>query len=125
MMLAQSALWTGIFYDQAALDAAAALVRPMSYQNVLALREAVPVTGINTGLGAGTLRDLARDVLAIAAEGLKNRARKNAAGEDERIYLRPLQDIAEGAPTQAEHWLARYHGDWGGDVTKIFAEAAL
>ncbi|HUM08613.1 MAG TPA: glutamate--cysteine ligase [Acidocella sp.] len=125
MMLAQSALWTGIFYDQAALDAAAALVRPMSYQNVLALRDAVPVTGINTGLGAGTLRDLARDVVTIAEQGLKNRARKNAGGEDERIYLRPLRDIAEGAPTQAEHWLARYHGDWGGDVTKIFAEAAL
>jgi len=125
MMLAQSALWTGIFYDRAALDTATALVKPLGYRDVIALREAVPAAGINTGFGAGTLRDLARDVLVIAEQGLKNRARKNAAGEDERIYLAPLQDIAEGAPTQAECWLARYHGVWGGDVTKIFAEAAL
>ncbi len=125
MMLAQSALWTGLFYDATALAAAAALVRPLSYEDILALRSAVPVTGINTKYGSGTLRDLAREVLVIAAGGLKNRARKNAAGEDERIYLSPLQEIANGAPTQAEHWLARYHGAWGGDVRKIFAEAAF
>jgi glutamate--cysteine ligase len=125
MMLAQSALWTGIFYDKAALEAASALVKPLSYADILALRAAVPATGINTKYGPGTLRDLAREVLAIADDGLKNRARQNTAGEDERVYLRPLQEIAEGAPTQAEHWLARYHGEWGGDVRKIFAEAAF
>lgn len=125
MMLAQSALWTGIFYDKAALEAASALVKPLSYADILALRAAVPATGINTSFGAGTLRDLAREVLAIAADGLENRARKNAAGEDERVYLRPLREIAEGAPTQAEYWLARYQGEWGGDVHKIFAEAAF
>jgi glutamate--cysteine ligase len=125
MMLAQSALWTGIFYDPAALAAAAALVSGLSYAQILALRAAVPATGINTPYGTGTLRDLAREVLAIAADGLKARARKNVAGEDERIYLQPLHDIATGAPTQAEHWLARYHGVWNGDVKRIFTEAAF
>jgi len=125
MMLAQSAFWTGIFYDPAALAAAQSLVKPLSYEGILSLRAAVPVTGINTPFGAGTLRDLAGAAVEIAAGGLKNRARHNAAGDDERIYLRPLAEIAAGAPTQAEHWLARYHGDWRGDVTKIFAEAAF
>ncbi|MCB5944563.1 glutamate--cysteine ligase [Acidocella sp. KAb 2-4] len=125
MMLAQSALWTGIFYDQAALDAAAALIRQFSYADILAMRAAVPVGGVATKFGTGTLRDLAREVVAISADGLRARARRNAAGEDERIYLAPLQDIAAGGPTQAEHWLARYHGAWGGDVRKIFAEAAF
>jgi len=125
MMLAQSAFWTGIFYDPAALAAAQSLVKPLSYEGILSLRAAVPVTGINTPFGAGTLRDLAGAAVEIAAGGLKNRARHNAAGDDERIYLRPLAEIAAGGPTQAEHWLARYHGDWRGDVTKIFAEAAF
>lgn len=125
MMLAQSAFWTGIFYDSSALAAAAALVRGLSYQDILALRAAVPVTGINTEFGAGTLRDLAREAVAISADGLKNRARLNAAGADERIYLAPLQDIAAGAPTQAEHWLARYHRDWKCDISRIFAEASF
>jgi glutamate--cysteine ligase len=125
MMLAQSALWTGLFYDAAALAAASALVRPLSHADVLALRDAVPRTGVNTKFGAGSLRDLARDVLAIAADGLCRRARRNAQGEDEQIYLRPLQEIAAGGPSQAEHWLARYHGAWDGDASRIFAEAAF
>ncbi len=125
MMLAQSAFWTGIFYDQAALAAAQELVKPLSYEDILTLRAAVPVTGINTKFGAGTLRDLAGAAVEIAENGLKNRDRRNEAGEDERLYLRPLQEIAAGGHTQAEHWLARYHGDWRGDVTKIFAEAAF
>jgi glutamate--cysteine ligase len=125
MMLAQSALWTGLFYDRGALAAAAELVRPLGYDSILALRSAVPATGINTKYGSGTLRDLAREVLVIAAEGLKNRARQNAAGEDERIYLSCLDEIVEGAPTQAEHWLARYDGAWNGDVRQIFAEAVF
>jgi glutamate--cysteine ligase len=125
MMLAQSAFWTGIFYDPAALAAAAALVRNISYADILALREAVPATGIHTKFGAGTLRDLARDAVAIAQRGLQSRARLNATGEDERMFLDPLAEIAAGGPTQAEHWLARYHGTWHGDVTRIFDEAAF
>jgi glutamate--cysteine ligase len=125
MMLAQSAFWTGIFYDKAALAAAAALIRGLSHQDILALRAAVPSTGINTKFGAGTLRDLGREAVAIAADGLKARARLNKAGEDERIFLRPLQEIAAGAPTQAEYWLERFHSAWNGDVTRIFAEASL
>ncbi|MDE1896088.1 MAG: glutamate--cysteine ligase [Rhodospirillales bacterium] len=125
MMLAQSALWTGIFYDPAALSAAQALVKGLTHAEILALRAAVPATGINTKFGAGTLRDFAREVVAIAASGLKARARLNQEGQDETLYLVPLWEIAAGAPTQAEHWLARYHGEWSGDVTRIFEEAAF
>ncbi|GEB37934.1 hypothetical protein GLI01_19690 [Gluconacetobacter liquefaciens] len=46
-------------------------------------------------------------------------------GRDESHLLAPLQAIAAGAPTQAEHWLERYHGAWQGDVSRIFAEAAV
>lgn len=123
MLLAQSALWTGLFYDQAALAAAAALVKPLGHADVLALRDAVPRTGVHTRFGAGTLRNLAREVLAIAADGLKARARKNAAGDDESAYLAPLQEIAAGGPSQAEHWLERYHVAWNGDASRIFGEA--
>jgi glutamate--cysteine ligase len=123
MMLAQSAFWTGLFYDSAALAAAQALVRKLGLNDLLRLRAAVPLTGINTPFAGGTLRDLARQAVAIAGDGLRARARTNGAGDDERIYLAPLHEIAAGGPSQAEHWLARYHGAWGGDVTRMFAEA--
>ncbi|MCF3945998.1 glutamate--cysteine ligase [Acidiphilium sp. AL] len=125
MLMAQPALWAGLFYDDAALNAAYALIRDIAYDDLIALREAVPKSGLDIKFGAGTLRDFGRDVVAIAAEGLRARAMLNAAGEDERIYLAPLQAIADGAPTQAEHWLCRYHGAWNGDVGRIFAESAF
>ena len=53
------------------------------------------------------------------------RARQDGAGEDERVHLAPLEAIAAGGPTQAEAWLARYHGPWAGDVSRIFEEAEV
>jgi len=63
--------------------------------------------------------------VAIAVDGLRARQRYNAEGADESIYLAPLEAVTAGAPVQAEHWLARYHGAWQGDASRIFAEAAI
>jgi glutamate--cysteine ligase len=125
MMLAQSALWVGLLYDDAALAAAESLVREQPWEAYRTLRAAVPRAGLGAAWGGGTLRDLARRVVAIAGDGLRARARRNSAGADESVYLAPLHDIAAGAPTQAEHWLGRYHGAWHGDLSRIFAEAAI
>ena len=125
MMLAQSALWVGLLYDDAALTAAEALLRGAGWEDANAMRAAVPELGLATTWRGRTLRELARDVVAIARDGLNARGRLNAAGETETVYLDPLVDIAAGAPTQAEYWLGRYRDVWGGDVTRIFAEAAI
>ncbi len=125
MMVAQSALWVGLLYDPAALEAAYALTRTMDAAACAALRPLVARMGPSAPFGSGTVRDLARDMVAIAAQGLKARARLNAAGEDESIHLAPLYEIINGADTQAEHWLKRFHGEWRGDVTRIFTEAAI
>ena len=125
MMLAQSALWVGLLYDDAALAAAEALVRGLGHADALALRAAVPKQGIATPFGSGTLRELARDVVAIACDGLRARGCRDTTGADESAYLAPLEAIVAGGPTQAEYWLARYLGDWHGDARRIFAEAAI
>ncbi|HUC19773.1 MAG TPA: glutamate--cysteine ligase [Acetobacteraceae bacterium] len=125
LMLAQSALWVGLLYDPAALATTAALIARHPWQEFVALRDQVPRLALATPWQGGTLRDLARDVVAIAADGLAARGRRNSAGEDERIYLAPLQEIAEGAPTAAEHWLTCFHGPWKGDVRPIFKEAKV
>jgi len=125
MMIAQSALWVGLLYDDAALTAALGLLSDLGWQDAVAMRAAVPRLGLATPWRGGTLRDLAKDVVAIATDGLRARCRLNASGEDETIYLEPLRAIAAGAPSQSEHWLARYAGEWHGDVTRIFQEAAI
>ena len=125
MMLAQSALWVGLLYDPAALAAADALVRRAPWPDYAALRARVPREGVGAAWGRGTLRDLARDVVEIAADGLRSRQRLDTSGADESGYLDPLRAIAQGGPTQADHWLDRCERAWNGDVSQIFMEAAL
>lgn len=119
MMVAQSALWVGLLYDEAALDAAVALCRAHPDRAFTGLRAAVPRQGLDAPFASGTLRDIARDVLSIARDGLRARA----LGEE--VFLDPLDAIVAGGPTQAEHWLALYRSTWGGDVSAIFEEAAV
>lgn len=126
MMVAQSALWVGILYDKAALAAASALVAERGWENLVALRPLVPRMALDTPLaGGGTVRDLAREMVAIARQGLAARGRLDSQGRDERRHLAPLEALAAGGPTQAERWLERYNGAWRGDITRIFQEAAI
>jgi glutamate--cysteine ligase len=125
MMLAQSALWVGLLYDDAALTAAEALLAGAGWQDAVTMRAAVPRLGLATQWRGADLRTLARDVVAIAADGLRARGRKDRFSNDESVYLAPLEAIAAGAPTQSDHWLARYRTEWGGDVRRIFAESAI
>ena len=125
MMVAQSALWVGLLYDEAALTAAEALLRDATWEDAVALREAVPREGLAARWRGGSLQDLAREVVAIARDGLRGRARCNVAGLDELVYLVPLEAIAAGEPTQAEHWLACYRQSWQGNIRRIFEEAAI
>jgi glutamate--cysteine ligase len=127
MMVAQSALWVGILYDPAALEAAAALVRRHAWTEFAALRPLVPRQGLDAPWqgGGSTVRDLAREIVAIAGDGLRARGRRDSQGRDETVHLAPLEAIVAGAPTQAETWLSRFHGEWRGDITRIFTEAAI
>ena len=123
MMLAQSALWVGLLYDDAALTAVEALVGEVAVGQYLDLRKIVPKHGIMTPWRNGTLRDLARDVLAIARGGLRARARLDRSGRDETMYLDPLDELAAGGPSQSDAWVTLYNGSWDGDVTRIFGYA--
>ncbi len=139
MMLAQSAFWVGLLYDDAALTAAERRLAGGSgmqagsraarlqadWADAVALREAVPRLGLDAPFRGAPLRELARDIVAIARDGLRARALRDASGADETGYLAPLEAIAAGGPTQSEHWLDRYHNVWRGDVRPILAEAAI
>ena len=125
MMLAQSAFWTGLLYDESALAAAESLAREKSWADYQELRTMVPKLALGAKFGTGTLRRLARDLTVIAEQGLRSRAITDAHGEDERRYLAPIQAIAEGAPTQAEHWLGKYSSDWAGDASQALVDGAI
>lgn len=123
MIAAQSALWAGLLYDRSALDGALALTAGWSAAMRQGLRDEVPRLALKARIEGRSLRDVARDVLALARAGLARRARLDASGRDETAYLDPLDEIAAEGRTSAEHWLARYEGEWGRSVDPAFAEA--
>ena len=120
------ALWVGLLYDQAALDAAWDLVKGWSIEDRQALRDQVPAKGLDAPLpGGGRLRDIAGQALDIAHAGLSARARLNGAGENETGFLDPLREVVRRGTTPAEVLLAEYHGVWNGDVSRVYAEASF
>jgi glutamate--cysteine ligase len=120
------ALWVGLLYDQSALDAAWDEVRHWTLEERQQLRNAVPKLGLKTPIpGGATLHQLAQRVIAIAEAGLNARARLNASGDNESGFLDPLREIVARATTPAELLLDRYHGEWQGDVSRIYDEMSF
>jgi glutamate--cysteine ligase len=123
-LCALPAFWVGLLYDDAALDAAWDLVRDFSLQERHALRDGVPRQALKLPFRGATVRELALEALKIAGHGLQRRARVNASGADEAVFLEPLVEFALANETPAERKLALYHGAWNGSVDPVFREFA-
>ncbi len=116
------AFWVGLLYDDAALEAAEDLTRDWTYQDTLAMRNAVPAQGLSATHRGTSLFDVAREVLAISRLGLKNRNRLNGDDVDESIFLAPLDEVLAKKATLAEDLLALYNGRWNGSVEPVFTD---
>ena len=123
-LCALPALWTGLLYDDAALSAAEALVRDWRVEEIRALRHEVPRTALQTRFRNTTVGAIARDVLTIAADGLRNRQRLDNQGQDERCHLDRLWEIVNSGRTPADELLEAYHGRWQGSLEAILTEYA-
>jgi glutamate--cysteine ligase len=123
-LCALPAFWTGIFYDDDALDAAYALVQCWTDEDREALRRSVPTLGLKAPIKGLSAQDVARQAVAIARSGLKARAKLNASGDDETGFLAELEDIAETGVTAADRLLERWRTEWRGDMAKLFEACA-
>ena len=119
-LCALPALWTGVLYDDAALHAAWDLCRDWTTPQRTALRVDAARHGLKAEIAGRSLRDVARDMVAIAREGLKRRARLSVGGLDETVFLGELEEIAETGVTRAERLLDLYNGPWAGDARRVF-----
>jgi len=120
------AFWVGLLYDDAALDAAWDVVKGWTMTERQLLRDSVPRLGLDAPIAGGaTLRAIAGEVLGIARLGLVNRARLDSAGNNEAGYLATLEDVVARGKTPAEQLLARFHGEWGGDISRVYAEESF
>jgi glutamate--cysteine ligase len=123
-LCALPALWVGLTYDQTALDAAWDLAKDWDAETREELRVAASVHALDAKVGGIDMRSLAREVVGIAEEGLKARARPGAGGliPDETHFLAALRDSVETGHVPADELLEKYHGEWKGDLDRIYAE---
>ena len=123
-LCALPAFWTGLLYDGSALDAAWDLVKDWSSEEREKMRNDVPRLGLAARLRSDTVQDIAKQAVSIAREGLARRARTNASGEDESIFLEEVESIVWSGKTPAERLLERFHGEWEGKIDPLFAAEA-
>jgi glutamate--cysteine ligase len=124
LLCALPALWTGLYYDQVALDAAADLVAGWTAEEHQYLRDEVPRRALAVPFRGRPLRELALEVIDIARGGLRRRARRDTCGEDETHFIDPLFAIASSGKTLAEQLLEEYETEWHGNIDPIFAKHA-
>ena len=122
---ALSAFWTGILYDETALEDAWQMIRDWTEHERQTLRDEVPKLALRTPFRTTNVRELSRQAISISRRGLRNRAQIDQFGQDETVYLSRLERIAGNGHTVADELLARFAGEWRQNIDHIFEEFAF
>jgi glutamate--cysteine ligase len=118
-IVALPAFWVGLMYDQTALDAAWDLVKGFDAATREGLRIAASERALAGEAGGVKLLDLARAAVGLAHAGLA------ARGLGEEAQLQPLVESLKTGKVQADRWLERYKGEWGGSLAPLYEAASL
>lgn len=118
-IVALPAFWVGLMYDDAALDAAWDLVNGFDAETREGLRVAASVSALAGEAGGVKLMDLARAAVGLSHAGLA------ARGQGEERLLAPLVTNLETEQTQADRFVAAYHGAWKGSLAPLYSAARL
>ena len=121
-LCALPALWKGLLYDETAQEAAWDLVRDWTAAERRQLREEVPAKALAARVRGRSVHDLAREVLAIAEDGLRRIDQRNRANQDERIFLADLFEVVDEGRTPAEALLEEYEEHWDRSIDPLFRE---
>lgn len=121
------AFWTGLMYDQSALEAAWDLVKGFDAETREGLRVAASVSGLQGEANGVRLHDLAREAVALSQKGLSARAKASEDGliPDETHFLAPIEESIATGRTMADDILDKWNGEWAGDPKRIYADYTL
>ena len=124
LMPALPALIKGLLYDADCLDGAWDLVKGWSWDERMAFYHDSHRYALAARARRFSAVDLARELIAIAWEGLKRQAALNDAGDDETIYLKPLHDLVEQGKSPADLVLEKWEGELHHDIKKLIDYSA-
>lgn len=89
------ALWKGLLYSDASLDALEALSDSLDFETVEQARPNIVVSGLRAQLGERSVQSWAESLIEISRAGLEQLANLGSRGRDEGIHLDKLQSLVE------------------------------
>ena len=116
------AFWVGLLYDESALSACEDIIRDWTAEDRDALRRAVPARGLQAEIQGRSVLDIAAQCLDIARATLNGRGYMNGHGENESLFLQPLDAMVRDGRNHADELIARFLGPWDRDVSHAYTE---
>jgi len=114
------ALLKGILYDKQSRAAAWDLLGHWSNFQRQVLYLKISRDGPSTLVQGVPIRERILDILQLSREGLKRQAKQNDNGEDETVFLEPLEvRLKEGWDCPAKEILPLWSGPWKQNVKKL------
>ena len=123
-VLGLPALAKGVLYEADCLLGAWDLVKGLSYEERLELSRTVPRLALAAPVKRHRVRDLARELLVIAEEGLRRQDERDETGASEAVYLEPVREIVQSGTTLAERSLRAWERFGEREPERFVAAAA-
>ena len=119
------ALWVGLLYDDAALDAAWDLVKGWTAEDRFRLAQERPKDGLRGTVAGRPVLEVARQVATLAQQGLKSRGRRGKTSVDETEYLEPVLEWLAAGESPADRLIRKFNGPWDGDIRRVYEDQAF
>ena len=119
---ALSSFWVGLLYDSTSLDSSWAIVKNFNIDQLQELRIKVAKNGLNSSVEGIDLKTLTRKILNLSSDGLRRRDILNANGENESIYLDPLEKILSTGKSPSDELIERFSKNWDKNLVNMYKE---
>lgn len=113
MQYAILGIYKGLLYNKGALEDVEKLMSKFTYNNIMEYRYNVPRNALNTKVSKYHAKDIAKEILQIAQNALKEN------GEGEAQFLEPILELTPYGLSPADLILSNWNGNWNKDISKL------
>ena len=119
---ALSSFWVGLLYDSESLDSSFNLIKDFNIKQLQELRIEVAKNGLHSIIGGIEIQEIAKKVLKLSREGLRNRNILNENGDSEEIFLDPLQKILSSGKSSSDDLIKKFSNNWNKNLVNMYKE---
>ena len=119
---ALSSFWVGLLYDSESLDSSFNLIKDFNIKQLQELRIEVAKNGLHSIIGGIEIQEIAKKVLKLSREGLRNRNILNENGDSEEIFLDPLQKILSSGKSPSDDLIKKFSNNWNKNLVNMYKE---